>query len=107
MRTLDFKVDRQKLHKLPGCDFSEIVAGSVGYLCAKFHFSEEWNKCTKVASFFDEKNNEYSVLLDSEDSCMIPGEAPVGATFTVKLTGARGANYIIRTDPMKVKQEVK
>ena len=52
MRTLRFTVDGQTIRKNPDCDFSGLVAGSVGYLRANFKFSKEWFGCTKAASFW-------------------------------------------------------
>ena len=50
MRTLVHKVTDQQLS--PVGDHSNIVAGSKGYLRARFEFNNEWDGCTKVASFF-------------------------------------------------------
>ena len=106
MRILEFKVDKQVLRKQPGCDFSDIVANSVGYLKAKFHFSgDEWIGCKKVASFWvDDK--EYPVLLDDNNMCDIPSESLVGNAFKVSLTGAKSTGYRINTTKFKVRQEV-
>lgn len=105
MRTLEFKVDKQVLRKQPGCDFSNIVAKSVDYLKAKFHFSEEWNDCKKVASFWlDEK--EHPVLLDGNNECNIPSDILVGGAFYISVTGAKANGYRIVTTKYKVRQEV-
>ena len=92
MRTLEFKVDKQDLRKQPGCDFSGIVAKSVGYLHAKFHFSEEWDGCRKVASFWHD-DGEYPVLLDENDMCVIPAEALTGKSFLVSATGGKDNGF--------------
>lgn len=42
MRTLDFIASEQTLTRAPACDFTGIVAGSRGYLRARFQFSREW-----------------------------------------------------------------
>ena len=43
MRTLEFEVKRQTLEKKEGSDFSGLVAGTDGYLQAKFLFKgNEW-----------------------------------------------------------------
>lgn len=106
MRTLEFTVKKQVLQKKPGCDFTNIVAESVGYLQAKFYFSkEEWGGCKKVASFWiDEK--EYPVLLDENNSCVIPSEVLEGDAFFVSVTGAKTTKYKIKTTKYKVRQEV-
>lgn len=106
MRTLEFKVDRQRLTKQPGCDFSNIVAKTTGYLHAKFNFSQnEWGGCKKAASFWI-GSNEYPVLLDDNDSCVIPSEALVGDYFEVSVTGAKRDGYRISTNKFKIRQEV-
>lgn len=111
MRTLEFEVSQQKLKKKPGCDFSGIVAGTSGYLRAKFHFSEDWDGCKKVASFFDMENNEFCVLLDNYNACDIHEDALNSEFFEVTVTGAmknpNGSVRKITTNKMKVKQEVK
>ena len=104
-RILEFDVNAQRLTKKRSCDFSNIVAGSVGYLKAKFYFSQnEWRGCRKAASFWvDEK--ETAVLLDENDTCVIPTEVLVGNLFSVSVIGVR-PNYRIATNKTKVKQEV-
>ena len=103
-RTLEFVVEGQRLKKKPGCEFGGIVAGSVGYLRAVFYFSSEWDNCVKAASFW-ENGQEHSVLLDANDSCIIPDEAVVGNHFLVSVTGAK-AGFKIKSTKVKVRQEV-
>ena len=104
MRTLEFVADKQLLRKDSNCDFSHIVAGSVGYLKAIFHLSPEWEGCRKAASFwFDDA--EYAVLLDDSDSCMSPEAILGGDRFRVSVVGVK-AGYKITTNKVKVKQEV-
>lgn len=105
MRILEFKVDKQVLRKQPGCDFSNIVANSVGYLKAKFNLSEDWSGCKKVASFWV-GDKEYPVLLDDNNMCDIPSESLVGNAFHVSLTGAKASGYRIKTTKFKIRQEV-
>lgn len=104
MRTLEFVTEAQLLKKKTDCDFSNIVAGSVGYLKAKFHFSKEWDDCRKAASFWLD-GNEYSVLLDADDTCLIPPLALTGDRFLVSVTGVK-SEYKIKTTKTKVRQEV-
>ena len=104
MRTLEFTVDRQKVRKKSDCDFSGLVAGSVGFLRAKFYFTPEWADCKKAASFWVNEQ-EHSVLLDEEDSCKIPAEALTTERFEVSVTGAK-RGYKITTNKTKVRQEV-
>ena len=104
MRTLEFVVEGQLLKKKTDCDFSNIVAGSVGYLRAKFYFSSEWWGCKKAASFWL-NDNEYSVLLDATGACVIPAEALTGERFLVSVAGAR-SDFKIKSTRTKVRQEV-
>lgn len=104
-RTLEFDVDKQRLTRNRECDFSGLVAGSVGYLRAKFKFSfSGWHGCKKAARFWVD-DEEYAVLLDKDDSCTIPSEALVGERFRVSVMGAK-PNYRIETNKVKVRQEV-
>lgn len=105
MRILDFIVKGQSLTKNPDCDFGNIVAGTKGYLMARFQFyGNEWNGCKKAASFWvDDK--EHAALLDENNSCVIPAEALVNDRFEVSLTGLKDG-LLIKTTKVKVKQEV-
>lgn len=107
MRILEFDVEKQRVRKKPGCDFSKIVAGSSGYLRAKFHFTgPDWSGCKKAASFWTEDEHEHPMILDNNNSCLIPADALVGDRFFVSVTGMRGTYYTIKTDRTRVKQEV-
>lgn len=104
MRVLSFKADGQRLKKQANCDFSGLVAGSVGYLRAEFKFSDEWSECRKAASFWV-GDKEYPVLLESDDTCAIPAEALAGELFEVSVLGVK-QDYKILTTKTKVRQEV-
>lgn len=105
-RILEFEVSKQRLTKKRGCDFSNIVAGTAGYLKAKFYFSQsEWRDCKKAASFWI-NNEESAVLLDVNDTCLIPKEMLTDEKFLVSVTGMR-SGYKITTNKVKVKQEVR
>lgn len=104
MRELVFEVDGQRLKKQADCDFSGLVAGSEGYLKAKFIFSSEWDGCKKAASFWvDDK--EHAKLLDDADSCVIPIQASASEMFKVSVVGIR-SGYKINSSKTKVRQEV-
>lgn len=104
-RILEFDVNKQRLTKKRTCNFSNIVAGSVGYLKAKFYFSHnEWEGCKKAASFWMDEQ-EYAVLLDENDSCDIPPEVLTGYKFSVSVKGSR-PYYKISTNKTTVRQEV-
>lgn len=105
-RILQFDVDKQRIVRNKSCDFSGIVAGSKGYLYAKFFFvQEEWHECRKAASFWID-DQEYAVLLDENDSCEIPAEALTGDRFYVSVTILQDGR-LIPTNKTKVKQEVR
>lgn len=106
MRTLEFNVQKQRLLKKPGCDFSGLVAGSVGYLQAKFNLSEdEWSKCEiKIARFWIDEQ-EHAKTLDDNNCCIIPPEALIGSRFGVSVIGA-APGYQIETNKIYVRQEV-
>ena len=103
MRLLKFNVNAQRIQKDPDCDFDNLVAGTEGYLRAQFTFSQEWQDCLIVASFWRGKN-EHAVLVENGE-CEIPPEALVGATFHISLIGQRG-DYQITTNKTIVRQEV-
>lgn len=104
MRELRFQACGQRLKKQTDCDFSGLVAGSEGYLRAKFEFSSEWDGCKKAASFWVDEQ-EHGALLDSDDSCIIPPEALTGELFQVSVVGMK-TGYKINSTRTKVRQEV-
>lgn len=104
-RTLEFMADMQRLRKKPDCDFTGLVAGSVGYLKAKFYFSQEWRGCTKVVSFWFGEDGQVSLVLDKDNSCIIPSEALKENAFYVSVLGGKPA-YRLKTNKIKVRQEV-
>ena len=104
-RVLEFTVNKQRIVRNRDCDFSHIVAGSVGYLKAKFYFnSNEWKGCKKAASFWL-NGIESAALLDRTNTCLIPSEALIGEKFEVSVTGMKDT-FKITTNRTKVKQEV-
>lgn len=105
MRELRFTVEKQRITKQKDCDFSGIVAGSVGYLSAKFDFSEEWDQCTtKIARFWN-GGNEHSVILNEDNGCVIPAEALTTRVFEISVMGV-APSFRIETNKTKVRQEV-
>ena len=106
MRTLEFNVDKQRLNKKSDCDFRGLVAGTVGYLQAKFYFStDEWNQCSvKIARFWIGEQ-EHAESLDMNDCCVIPAEVLTGSKFEVSVIGA-APGYRIETNKITVRQEV-
>ena len=105
MRELRFNVEKQRITKQKDCDFSGIVAGSVGYLSAKFDFSEEWNQCdTKIARFWN-SGSEHSVILNADNECEIPAEALTTRIFEISVMGVK-SSFRIETNKTRVRQEV-
>ena len=105
MRILEFEVKGQTIEKREGSDFSGLVAGTDGYLQAKFIFKgNEWRECIKAASFFSD-GVEYAAILDSNNTCVIPKEALTRRRFSVSITGIR-KGFKIKTNRTDVKQEV-
>ena len=110
MRTLEFIVNKQRLLRKADCDFSHIVAGSVGYLKAKFKFSQEWDGCNKAADFILKDPSgtlKHGVLLDGDNACDIPSDVLTGSEFYISVKGVKaGGRYQIETSEIRVKQEV-
>lgn len=106
MRILEFNVAKQRISKKQDCDFEGLVAGSVGYLYAKFYFSEqEWNRCTDKVARFWIGEQEYANLLGEDNTCVIPPEVLTGKRFEVSVIGA-ASGYKIETNKIKIRQEV-
>ncbi|MBO5319025.1 MAG: hypothetical protein J6B01_04355 [Ruminococcus sp.] len=89
MRTLKFIVDKQIIKRDPNCDFSDIVAGTEGYLQAEFSFSPDWNGCVKVVEFTCRKKECPPQLLGPNNTCIIPAEALVGKSFGIRVMGQK------------------
>lgn len=87
MKVLDFSVVNQTIQRVPECDFSGLVAGSRGYLRARFRFSSDWAGCRKVV-IFSAKGKEYPVPLIN-NTCEIPAEALACTLVQVRVVGRR------------------
>jgi hypothetical protein len=87
MRILDFIVTDQKIEKDPACDFTNLVAGTVGYVRASFYFNRTWDGFGKVA-VFTYRHKDYPVIID-DDYCDIPNEVLIGSKFSVKVVGLK------------------
>lgn len=92
MRILDFIVDKQKITKSPMCDFTGLVAGSSGYLRARFAFSKEWAGYLKIAVFSCKDCTEYAPLVGN--TCQIPPQVLEGNSFKVSVIGKRGGDKL-------------
>lgn len=102
MRTLKFIVTAQAITKDPSCDFSDIVAGTKGYLWAEFSFSPEWSGC-RMAAVFSCLCKEYAQPIVN-NRCEIPAEALTWDSFGVQVVGQK-ENYRITTNEVKVRQK--
>lgn len=102
MRTLNYKVMGQRILRVG--DHTGLVAGTKGYVLAKFEFDKDWEDCTKVASFYN-NGEEYAVLLKS-DECVIPHEALTSSSFKVSVEG-RKSDYRILSIKIKETQRVR
>lgn len=103
MRVLKFIVTGQSIKKSPECDFSDIVAGSIGYLKASFEFSDEWDDCEKVAMFWNDDETS-KVHLDENNSCAIQANVLTTEKFYVSVVGKKAGYRIVSADT-KVTQE--
>ena len=106
MRILEFNVDKQRLNKQKDCDFSGLVAGSRGYLYAKFYFSEkDWSECPIKLARFWINDQEHAKKLDDNGCCEIPAEVLIGRKFEVSVLGV-APDYRIETNKITVRQGV-
>lgn len=103
MRTLRFIVDGQKIMIDPSCNFKGIVAGTKGYLKAKFKFSTEWQQYQKAGKFVLLKKEYFAPIVNNE--CLIPEEALTWNNFYVGVIGLKGKEKIV-SNLIKVNQEV-
>ena len=92
MQVLDFVVNKQSISKSPNCDFSNLIAGSKGYLQARFTFTKEWSGYRKAAVFIC-RTGEYPVLIDG-GMCAVPDEAAACSSFKVTVVGKRNNDTI-------------
>lgn len=86
MHNLVFVVNKQNIEKREG--FDGLVAGTKGYLQARFVFSSDWAGYRKVA-LFTCRNGEYPVLLSNTGTCPVPDEAAACSSFKVRIIGRR------------------
>ena len=70
---LEFEVKGQKIKRT---DRTEPATDSINYLKAKFNFDADWNGKTKTA-YFKREDAVYSVLVGSDNSCIVPAEVLV------------------------------
>ena len=102
MRELEFAVSGQRIEKMQGCDFGGLVAGTKGYLRARFMFDAAWKRCKIAASFFDASGHEEAMPV-AEGACEIPESVLKRDVFYVSLTGMRN-RYTITTNRLAIRQ---
>lgn len=104
MRTLCFNVKKQIIERDPSCDFSGLVAGTSGYLDAKFSFSADWDGCVKVVGFFSKDGKEFEPCkLSNDNACHVPSEALAYHEFKIQIYGKKKGCFIT-TRPITIKQ---
>lgn len=93
MHTLQFRVDKQTLTKQDG--FDGLVAGTRGYLRARFAFSTDWAGHRKVA-VFSCAAGEFAVLI-SGNICDVPDEVAACSSFKVRCVGRSDTSTLTST----------
>lgn len=101
MRTLKFNVNDQILKKDDFCDFSNLVAGTEGYLEASFIFSNNWNGCKKAAVFLSSGKDYPIPIIDNK--CDIPKEALKDYYFKMYIVGEKDG-YRLITNTIRINQ---
>lgn len=105
MRTLVFKVEGQTIYPNSLSELRGLVAGTSGYIKAKFLFSDDWRGCAKVVAFNSVEGKEFEPkALDSENSCYITEEALEYHEFEMRVLGKNNSGYTITTRPIRIKQ---
>ncbi|WP_270289631.1 hypothetical protein [Enterocloster citroniae] len=94
MRTLRFRVSGQELTRAPGCDFSNIIAGTSGYLQTAFEFGPDWDGTVRVAAFYIR-----------DGVCIVPDEITPCDQFKIGVVGQRENGQRITTNLITIKQE--
>ncbi len=105
MRTLRFKVSGQELIRAPGCDFSNIIAGTSGYLLAAFEFGQDWDGTIRVAAFYPYLQSQEVGRLIKDGTCIVPDEITVYDAFKIGVVGQRENGQRITTNLITIKQE--
>lgn len=105
MRTLVFNVRGQTIHPNSLSEISGLVAGTSGYIKAKFLFSDDWNGCAKVVAFSTIDGKELTpAKLDFDNSCIVPADALEYHEFELRILGKGIGDYTIKTRPIRIKQ---
>lgn len=100
MRYLDFKAEGQSLVKIG--DHENLVAGTEGYLYARFNFSEEWAGTKKIVTMEWNGCTQF-VPLVSGNSFQIPAECLKYNRIYLCVEGRKGG-YRIKTNKAVISQ---
>lgn len=78
-----------------------VAAGGKNEAKITFTFCDKWDGFTKAATFYREENNPYSILLDAENTCVVPWEVCLeSGTFYIGVfgdkDGVRRTSTIVR-----------
>ena len=101
MKILEFKIDGQTMTVEP---YGRVVAGSKGYLRARFSFDPSWHGARKAVSFFEKDGTEHPVLM-RVDECNVPDAVTDGSVFRVSVTGDSNGSRM-STNRVAIIQEV-
>ena len=105
MRTLRFRVSGQELTRAPGCDFSNIIAGTSGYLQVAFEFGPDWDDTVRVAAFYPRLQDREVATLIRDGSCIVPDEITPCNEFKIGVVGQRENGQRITTNLITIRQE--
>ena len=105
MRTLRFRVSGQELIRAPGCDFSNIIAGTSGYLQVAFEFGPDWDGTVRVAAFYPYLQSLEVGRLIRDGVCIVPDEITPCVQFKIGVVGQRENGQRITTNLITIKQE--
>ena len=105
MRTLRFRVSGQELTRAPGCDFSNIIAGTSGYLQVVFEFGPDWDGTVRVAAFYPYLQSPEVGRLIRDGACIVPDEITPCDQFKIGVVGQRENGQRITTNLITIKQE--
>lgn len=82
-----------------------IASGGQNEVKITFTFCEKWDGFAKTATFYQDEENPYHVILDSEDTCIVPWEVCYEAgTFYVGVFGNKDG---VRRTSTKAKYKVR
>ena len=96
---LQFRVTKQSIKRTDG---QTPVSDSVNYLTAEFTFdSSDWDNTTKTATFRSGVS-VYTVILDSNNKCLVPWELIRAGKLKVSVYGDGANEYRITADSIDV-----